>query len=91
LYYREVVSDPQQVADRLFRHGGHAASRDAGQRMRKWLGNRTNRRHRQRRYDLGRFGLDPQVLRAQFKPYTDTFGIELEWPPKARPARTARN
>lgn len=91
LHYREVISDPQKTADRLFRHGGHASSGDAAQRMRKWLGNRTNRRHRPRRYDLKSFGLDPEALRAQFKPYTDTFGIELEWPPKGRPASGARN
>ena len=87
LHYREIVSDPQKVAARLFRHGDHAASGEAAQRMRKWLGNRTNRHHRQRHYDLKSFGLDPEVLRAQFKPYTDTFGIELEWPPKARGTR----
>jgi hypothetical protein len=59
--------------------------------MRKWLGNRSNRNHRQRQYNLASFGLDPEKLRAQFKPYTDAFDIELEWPPKARPARGARN
>ena len=91
LHYREIVSDPEKAADRLFRHGGHASSGDAAQRMRKWLGNRSNRGHRQRRYNLASFGLDPEALRAQFKPYTDTFGIELEWPPKARPAGDARN
>ncbi len=91
LHYREVISDPPRAADRLFRHGGHASSRDSVQRMRKWLGNRTNRRHRPRRYDLASFGLDSEALRAQFKPYTDTFGIELEWPPKARPAHGGRN
>jgi Sulfotransferase family len=91
LHYREVISDPQGTADRLFRHSGHASSGDAAQRMRKWLGNRSNRTHRQRHYDLGSFGLDPEALREQFKPYTDTFGIELEWPPKARPAGGARN
>jgi hypothetical protein len=90
LHYSEVISDPQKTADRLFRHGGHASSGDAARRMRRWLGNRSNRRHRQRRYDLTRFVLDPEALRAQFKPYTDTFGIELEWPPKTRPARGAR-
>jgi hypothetical protein len=90
LHYREVVSDPQKTVDRLFRHGGHASSGDAAQRMRKWLGNRSNRGHRPRRYNLASFGLDPEALRAQFKPYTDTFGIELEWPPKARSAGAAR-
>jgi hypothetical protein len=94
LHYREIVADPQQAAARLFRHGGHAASGEAAQRMRKWLGNRSNRQHRQHRqrgYDLASFGLNPEALRAQFKPYTDTFGIELEWPPRARTARSGRN
>lgn len=84
LHYREIVSDPQKVVARIFRHSGHAAGRDAAQRMRQWLGNRSNRGHRQRRYDLASFGLDGEALREQFKPYTDTFGIQLEWPPKAR-------
>jgi hypothetical protein len=83
LHYREIISDPQKAVARLFRHTGHAASRDAAQRMRKWLGNRSNRGHRQRRYSLASFGLDGEALRAQFKPYTDTFDIQLEWPPKA--------
>jgi hypothetical protein len=91
LHYREIIRDPQKTADRLFRHGGHAASADAARRMRKWLGNRSNRGHRPRRYDLKSFGLDPEALRAQFKPYTDAFDIELEWPPQARPASGARN
>jgi hypothetical protein len=60
-------------------------------RMRAWLGNRANRTHRARRYDLSRFGLDPNRLRARFKPYTDAFDIELEWPPKAGAARAPGN
>ena len=93
LHYREIIADPQKSAARLFEHGGHASSVDAAQRMRKWLGNRTNRRHRQRqrRYNLASFGLDPEALREQFRPYTDSFGIELEWPPQTRPASGARN
>jgi hypothetical protein len=91
LHYREIVSDPEKTVARLFRHAGHAAGGDAARRMRRWLGNRSNRRHRPRRYNLGSFGLDPEGLREQFKPYTDAFGIELEWPPKARAAGGARN
>jgi hypothetical protein len=87
LHYREIVADPQKAAERLLRHGTHASSRDAAQRMRKWLGNRSNRRHRPHRYDLARFGLDPGALREQFKPYTDAFDIDLEWPPKASTAQ----
>ena len=91
LHYREIIADPEKVVGRLFRHTAHASSGDAAQRMRKWLGNRSNRRHRQRRYDLASFGLDAEGLRAQFKPYTDTFAIELEWTPRARPAGSGRN
>lgn len=91
LHYREIVSDPQKSVDRLFRHGGHAASGEARARMRKWLGSRSNRRHRPRRYDLASFGLHPEMLRAQFKPYTDAFGVQLEWPPKSRAAGAERN
>ena len=90
LHYREIIADPPKAAARLFQHGGHASSRDAAQRMRKWLGSRANRAHRQRRYNLASFGLDGEALREQFKPYTDAFGIELEWPPKARAAYGAR-
>ncbi len=91
LHYREIVSDPEAAVSRLFRHGGHASSRDAAQRMRKWLGNRSNRGHRPRQYNLGSFGLDAGELRARFKPYTDAFDIELEWPPRARAAHAQRN
>jgi hypothetical protein len=91
LHYREIISDPQMVVSRLFRHVGHAPGGDAAQRMRKWLGNRANRGHRQRQYDLASYGLDAETLRSQFKPYTDAFGIELEWPRTARAAGRARN
>jgi hypothetical protein len=91
LHYREIISEPEKAASRLFRHCGHASSREAARRMRKWLGNRANRSHRPRSYDLASFGLDPNTLRARFKPYTDAFDIELEWPPKARAVRVPRN
>jgi hypothetical protein len=90
LHYHEIVADPEKAVDRLFRHSGHASSSDAAQRMRRWLGNRSNRGHRQRNYDLASFGLNPNTLRAQFKPYTDAFDIELEWP-KARAPDSAWN
>ena len=91
LHYREIVADPEKAAARLFRHGGHATSSEAVGRMRKWLGNRSNRKHRQHRYHLERFGLEPNLLRSQFKPYTDAFEIELEWQPTPAAARYAGN
>lgn len=91
LHYREIIAGPEQAAQRLFRHCGHASSAEAARRMRKWLGKRSNRSHRSRQYDLASFGLDPNTLRSQFKRYTDAFDIELEWPPKRREHRAPRN
>lgn len=79
LRYREIVAAPHEAAQRVLRHGGLAASEAGAQRMRKWLGNRANRRHRPHEYQMGSFGLDPRVLRERFAPYTETFGVDLEW------------
>ena len=79
LRYREIVASPHEAAQRVLRHGGLAASEEGVRRMRKWLGNRTNRKHRPHEYHMERFGLDPRMLRERFASYTDTFGVELEW------------
>ena len=79
LRYREIVARPHEAAQRVLRHGGLAASEAGTQRMQKWLGNRANRTHRPHAYHMEPFGLDPRVLRERFAPYTDAFGVELEW------------
>lgn len=87
IQYRDIVSNPFETARRVLRHGGIAPSASAEQRMSKWLGSRTNRKHRGGKYDLAEFGLKPATLRAQFARYTDAFGVELEWQPGGRSAR----
>lgn len=79
LRYREIIAAPHEAAQRVLRHGGLAASEAGTQRMRKWLGNRANRKHRPHAYHMEHFGLDPRVLRERFGPYTDAFGVDLEW------------
>lgn len=79
LRYREILAAPEEAAQRVLRHGGIEASETAMRRMRKWLGNRANRTHRPQVYHMERFGLDPRTLRERFAPYTDAFGVELEW------------
>jgi hypothetical protein len=87
IQYREIVSNPLETARRVFGHAGIALSARAEERMRRWLGNRTNRKHRGGRYDLAEFGLRPSVLRGQFATYTDAFGVELEWPARGPSVR----
>lgn len=79
LRYREIVAAPHEAAQRVLRHGGLAPSETGMRRMRKWLGNRGNRKHRPHAYQMARFGLEPQVLRERFMVYTDRFGVDLEW------------
>lgn len=79
LHYRQLVSAPLETAAMLFRHAKVPLSVVGKQRMRAWLERARRRRgNPQRDYDLATFGLDAGALRAQFAPYTDAFGIELE-------------
>lgn len=90
LHYREIVGAPQEAAERVFRHAALRLDERTAQRMQKWLASRSNRHHRQGEYRLATFGLDPDVLRAKFAPYTDRFGIDLECRPGGRAVRPRR-
>ncbi len=78
LHYGHVVSAPIEAAETLFRHCGLVLRDDAKARMRAWLDRLPRGGNGQKRYNLATFGLDADVLRAQFARYTDTFGVELE-------------
>ena len=85
--YREILANPLEVARRVLHHAGLALGPEAERRMRAWLGNRSNRRHKAGSYQLADFGLKPEALRSQFRSYTEAFGVELEWRSPARAAR----
>ncbi len=81
LHYGQVVSAPIKAVEVLFRHCGLVLSDDAKTRMQAWLDRVPRSGNGQNRYNLATFGLDANVLRAQFARYTDAFGVELEWNP----------
>jgi hypothetical protein len=78
LNYRQIVSRPLDAVRAVYRHCDLMLSPEAEGRMRAWLRTGPNVGRPWRDYKLAEFGLDPQLLRERFTPYTDTFGVEIE-------------
>lgn len=78
LHYQQIVSAPLETAGAVFRHGGLTLTDEARARMRRWLARVRHGRTPRRNYSLATFGLDADVLRTQFAPYMETFGIDPE-------------
>jgi hypothetical protein len=78
LDYRQIVARPIEAVRAVYRHCDLLLTGEAEERMRSWLRTAANVRRPWRNYKLAEFGLDAQVLRERFTPYTDTFGIEIE-------------
>ena len=78
LNYQQIVARPIDAVRAVYRHCDLVLTEEAEGRMRSWLRTATNVRRPWRGYKLTEFGLDAQLLRERFAPYTDTFGIENE-------------
>src|SRR5215469_2261933 len=78
LNYKRIVARPIDAVRAVYRHCDLVLTEEAEGRMRSWLRTGANVRRPWRGYRLAEFGLDAQLLRERFAPYTDTFGIELE-------------
>jgi hypothetical protein len=78
LNYRQIVSRPLDAVRAVYRHCDLVLTEEAEGRMRSWLRTGPNVRRPWRDYKLAEFGLDAQLLRERFAPYTDTFGVEIE-------------
>jgi hypothetical protein len=78
LNYRQIVSQPLEAVRAVYRHCDLVLTEEAEGRMRSWLRTGPNVSRPWRDYKLAEFGLDAQLLRERFTPYTDTFGVEIE-------------
>jgi hypothetical protein len=78
LNYRQIVARPIEAVRAVYRHCDLVLTDAAEERMRSWLRTAANVRRPWRNYKLAEFGLDAQLLRERFAPYTDTFGVEIE-------------
>jgi Sulfotransferase family len=78
LSYRQVVSSPLAAVRAVYRHCDLVLSAETEGRMRSWLLTAAGAHRSPRDYKLAEFGLDAHLLRERFRPYTDTFGIDIE-------------
>ena len=78
LRYEEIVSQPLQTLETVYRHCGLTLTEEAERRMCRWLNRISAAAHRPRRYDLNYFGLDPHSLRASFAHYTERYRVPIE-------------
>jgi hypothetical protein len=78
LHYRQIVSAPLEAVSAVLRHAGLTLTEEARMRMQAWLARRSRGRDPRRQYSLATFGLDAQLLRAQFAHYIEAFDIEPE-------------
>jgi hypothetical protein len=80
LHYLELLRDPAGAIGRAYEHLGLPAPSDHAARITRYLAARPQSQHGVHRYGAREFGLDPDVLRRDFAPYVDGFGVEHEDP-----------
>ena len=78
VHYADLVADPMKQIRRIYDFLGLELSDETEQTMRQWRGRNRQHRHGVHRYQLEDFGLDPERLAAQFKPYCERFGMSSE-------------
>src|SRR5215469_7303206 len=71
LNYRQIVARPIDAVRAVYQHCDLVLTEEAERRMRSWLRTAANVRRPGRNYRLAEFGLDAQLLRERFAPYTD--------------------
>jgi hypothetical protein len=76
IHYHDLVGDPQAMVQRIYSHFGLRASETAQTAMRAFLTAKPRGGYGgQRRYALGKFGINPNALGPRFAGYLDYFGI----------------
>jgi hypothetical protein len=76
IHYHDLVGDPQAMVQRIYSHFGLRASETAQAAMRAFLTAKPRGGYGgQRRYALGKFGINPNALGPRFAGYLDYFGI----------------
>jgi hypothetical protein len=78
IQFAEMQSDPLAVMARLFRWLGERLPSGVEEEMRRWWEDNARQRHGSRHYPPGAYGLDVEVIRKQFRFYTDRFEVPLD-------------
>jgi len=76
IHYHDLVGNPQAMVQRIYGHFGLPESEQAQAAMRAFLAAKPRGGYGgQRRYALGKFGINPSALGPRFAGYLDYFGI----------------
>lgn len=75
LSYSSVIAAPMDAIRRIYAHGGLVLTREASERIARWLARERPRRAGGRRREFAGFGLDVRDLGRRFEQYADTFGV----------------
>jgi hypothetical protein len=78
LGYDSVIAAPMDAVRGIYAHGGLVLTREASERMTRWLARERPRRARSRRRELAQFGLDARDLRDRFARYVESFAVAPE-------------
>jgi hypothetical protein len=75
IHFAPFQRDPLAVIERLYAFLGEQLTAEARARMEAWRRDTPREKHGEHRYDPADFGLDPAVLRARFRFYSDRFDV----------------
>jgi hypothetical protein len=78
LHYLDLIADPVGAIEDAYAALGLPMDAQVPDKIRAYLAGRPQHKHGQHRYSAADFGLDPEQIRATFKPYTDAFGVRSE-------------
>jgi hypothetical protein len=81
MYYHEMMADPMDVMQRLYKWAGDDLTRETEERMRSWLADHPQSKYGLNSYNLEQYGLTVRELEPVFAEYLATFDIELEAAP----------
>lgn len=81
MYYHEMMADPMDVMQRLYKWAGDDLTPQVEARMRGWLADHPQSRYGLNSYNLEQYGLTVEELQPVFADYLSAFDIELEAAP----------
>jgi hypothetical protein len=78
MYYHEMMADPMDVMQRLYKWAGDDLAPEVEERMRMWLADHPQSKYGLNSYNLEQYGLTVEDLRPVFADYLAAFDIALE-------------
>jgi hypothetical protein len=81
MYYHEMMADPIDVMQRLYKWAGDDLTPEVEERMRTWLADHPQSKYGLNSYHLEQYGLTVEELQPVFADYLAAFDIELEAAP----------